>query len=51
MQVNMRLVVLRPYIFADVYSYLGVNSVLGQYTEATLGEGGRLNFATIERCE
>ena len=49
-QVNLRLVVLSPYIFADGYSYLGVNSVLGQYTEAALGEGSRFNFATIERC-
>lgn len=46
-QMEIRLVVLKPYIFADGYSYLGVNTVLGQYEGAALGRGGRLNFAAI----
>lgn len=46
-QVAIHLVVLEPYIFADGYSYLGVNSVLGQYERAMLGRGSRLNFTAI----
>ena len=46
-QMEICLVVLKPYIFADGYSYLGVNSVLGQYDEATLGSCSRLDFTTI----
>lgn len=46
-QIDLCLVVLKPFIFADEYSYLGVNSVLGQYTEAALGTGGRLDFTAI----
>lgn len=46
-QMEIRLVVLKPYIFADGYSYLGVNSVLGQYEGATLGSGSKLNFTAI----
>lgn len=50
-QTEINLVVLKPYIFADGYSYLGVNTVLGQYESAALGKDSRLNFATIiERC-
>lgn len=50
-QMELRLVVLKPYIFADGYSYLGVNSVLGQYKTADLGTGSRLDFVKImERC-
>lgn len=46
-QMGIRLVVLKPYIFADEHSYLGVNSVLGQYEAATLGSGSRLDFTAI----
>lgn len=50
-QLELRLVVLKPYIFADGYSYLGVNSVLGQYGAADLGTGSRFDFVKImERC-
>lgn len=48
------LIVLKPYIFADGYSYLGVNSVLGRYEEAVLGQNSRLAFASVageERSE
>lgn len=50
-QLELSLVVLKPYIFADGYSYLGLNSVLGQYTEAALSRGSRLDFATISDNE
>ncbi|MCH5275796.1 MAG: hypothetical protein J1E65_08140 [Lachnospiraceae bacterium] len=46
-QMEIRLVVLKPYIFADEYSYLGVNTVLGQYEGAALDRGGRLDFTAI----
>lgn len=46
-QMEICMVVLKPYIFADGYSYLGVNSVLGQYEGATLGSGSRMDFAAI----
>jgi len=46
-QLRVRLIVLKPYLFADWYSYLGVNSVLGRYDEAVLGVTGRLAFATV----
>lgn len=46
-QMEIRLVVLKPYIFADGYSYLGVNSVLGQYEGAALDSGSKLNFTAI----
>ena len=46
-QMKIRLVVLEPYIFADGYSYLGVNSVLGRYKGAALSKNGRLDFTTV----
>lgn len=48
---EIRLVVLKPYIFADGYSYLGLNSVLGQYTEAALSKGSRLDYTAISDNE
>ena len=50
MEVN--LIILESYLFLDGYSYLGINSVLGQYEEAVLGTSSRLAFATLaEDCE
>lgn len=46
-QMEVNLVVLESYLFLDGYSYLGVNSVLGQYEEAVLGSTSRLAFATL----
>lgn len=46
-QLEVHLTILKPYIFADGYSYLGVNSVLGQYESAVVGETSRLAFSTI----
>ncbi len=50
-QLSLKLIVLKPYIFADGYSYLGVNSVLGHYEEAVLGGASRLAFATVAEDE
>lgn len=53
-RMELHLIVLKPYIFADGYSYLGVNSVLGRYEEAVLGQNSRLAFASVageERSE
>lgn len=50
-QMELHLVVLKPYIFADGYSYLGVNSVLGQYEGAVLDGTSRLAFAAIPKEE
>lgn len=46
-QMEVHLIILQPYIFADGYSYLGVNSTLGQYENAVIGETSRIAFATI----
>ncbi len=46
-QMEVNLILLKPYIFADGYSYLGVNSVLGQYEEAALAGNSRLAFSAI----
>lgn len=46
-QMELHLIVLKPYIFADGYSYLGVNSVLGQYEGAVLGKNSRLAFSSV----
>lgn len=35
-QADLNLVVLKPYLFLDGHSYLGVNSVLGKYRDASL---------------
>ncbi len=50
-QLSLKLIVLKPYIFIDGYSYLGVNSVLGHYEEAVLGGTSRLAFATVTESE
>lgn len=50
-QLSLKLIVLKPYIFIDGYSYLGVNSVLGHYEEAVLGGASRLAFATVTESE
>ncbi|MGN1350965.1 MAG: phage tail protein [Anaerovoracaceae bacterium] len=45
MEVN--LVVLKPYIFLSRYSYLGINSVLGQYRQAALDGFSTLPFTEL----
>lgn len=46
-QLELKMVVLKPFIFADGYSYLGLNSVLGQYEAPVLGKGGRMDFTAV----
>lgn len=50
-QMECKLVILEPYIFMDGYSYLGVNSVLGEYEKASLGKNSRLDLAAISDNE
>lgn len=46
-QMELKLVVIKPYIFLNQYSYLGVNSVLGKYREASLDGSAPLTLAVI----
>lgn len=44
-------VVLKPYLFLDKYSYLGINSVLGQYRNAGLTGYASLPFTCLSNDE
>lgn len=46
-QMQMQLVVIKPYIFAGRYSYLGINSVLGRYSDLKLDGHSTIPFAVI----
>lgn len=46
-QARLNLVVLKPYIFLDQHTYLGVNSTLSRYQEASLDGKSVLSFTTI----
>lgn len=46
---DFRMITLRPYILLDSYSYLGINSVLGEYLPLELGGLSMLSFATVGR--
>ncbi len=50
-QMELHLIVLEPYIFTGGYSYLGVNSVLGQYERSLLDANSKLEFATLQKTE
>lgn len=50
-QVQMQLVVIKPYIFMDQYSYLGINSVLGRYSNLKLDGHSTIPFAVIGQAE
>lgn len=41
------LIVLKPYIFLSRHSYMGINSVLGEYREMSLNGSVRLEFSTL----
>lgn len=45
--VEANVVVLKPYIFLDKYSYLGMNSVLGQYRPVNLDGFSALPFTSV----
>lgn len=42
-----RIIILKPYLFLGQYSYLGINSVLGQYRAFELNERCAMPFAAI----
>lgn len=44
---DFKIITLRPYILLDSYTYLGVNSVLGQYLPVELDGFSMLSFATV----
>ena len=46
-QMELRLVILKPYIFLNQYSYLGVNSVLGQFRDVSLDGSSPLTLAIV----
>lgn len=48
-QMLCQIVVLKPYIFLDQHTYLGINSVLGKYRSFELGREVRLPFGVLER--
>ena len=50
-QVEIRLVLLKPYLFLDRYSYLGVNSVLGRYEPLHLDGHSAVPLATVGGLE
>ena len=43
---DFKIITLRPYILLDSYSYLGINSTLGQYRPAELDGFSMLSFST-----
>jgi hypothetical protein len=45
--VEANVVVLKPYIFLDKYSYLGMNSVLGRYRPANLDGFSAVPFTGV----
>lgn len=46
-QADLNLVVLKPYLFLDGHTYLGINSTLSKYQTASLDGKSALSFATI----
>lgn len=44
---ELELIVLKPYIFMDGHSYLGINSVLGEYRDFSLDGASMLSFAIL----
>lgn len=50
-QMELRLVILKPYIFLNQYSFLGINSVLGQHRDMSLDGSPLLTFAVIKNNE
>ena len=46
-QMELKLVVIKPYIFLNQYSYLGINSVLGQYRDVSLDGSALLTLTVI----
>lgn len=47
-QMEWRIVIIKPYIFIDRYSYVGINSVLGKYTSMVLDGRSAVLFTVLE---
>ena len=50
-QMELKLVVLKPYIFLNQYSFLGINSVLSKYRDMSLDGSPMFTFAVITNRE
>lgn len=50
-EMECRILTLKPYIFLDQYSYLGINSVLGRYQPARLDGLCAVPFTTVPESE
>lgn len=50
-QIEINLVLLKPYLFLDGYSYLGINSVLGQYQPLQLDGSSAVPLTTVGGAE
>lgn len=48
-QMELHLIILKPYLFLSEYSYLGINSVLGEYKKMVLDGHAPLSFTTIKK--
>lgn len=48
-QMEWNLVIIKPYIFADQYSYIGINSVLGKYSVMALDGHSAIPFAVLQK--
>ena len=46
-QTEFHLIILKPYLFLGGHSYLGINSVLGRYTDMVLDGHSALSFTTL----
>lgn len=46
-QMDWQLVMIKPYIFMDQYSYLGINSILGRYSVMALDGHSAIPFAAL----
>lgn len=50
-EMEINLVLLKPYLFLDGYSYMGINSILGQYQPMQLDGSSAVPLTTIGQAE
>lgn len=48
---ELELVVLKPYIFLDQHTYMGMNSVLGEYRDLSLDGAAMLSFSVLGKTD
>lgn len=48
-QMDLKLVMIKPYIFVDQFSYIGINSVLGKYSAMALDGHSVIPFAVLQK--